>query len=361
MTEALLTSSAPVFEVEGAVKGELARDLVRLEITETTAGLKYLSARFLAQGPQSGAAQETLLYLDGSIIDFGKKLDVSIGPGADARTVFKGLISGLEVDFREGREPEVALFAEDKLMKLRMTHRMKTYLQVTDAQIAEAIAAEHGLSSEADAEGPTYDVVQQWNMSDLAFLRERARLIQAEIWLQDETLHFKTRDKRTATEITLVQGNHIIELQARADLAHQRAKIKVSGYDATDRAAIEEEAGSDAIQAEITSGRTGVDILQQAFGERISHRVREMPVNTGEARAWARAEMLRRSRGFVTVVATTRGTPDMVVGSRLTLERVGQPFNGSGYYVTGISQTYDLTDGHRTRFVAERATVEESQ
>ena len=40
MTEALLTYAGPVFEVEGDVKGELARDIVRLEIEETTAGLR---------------------------------------------------------------------------------------------------------------------------------------------------------------------------------------------------------------------------------------------------------------------------------------------------------------------------------
>nr|MBA3441625.1 hypothetical protein [Pyrinomonadaceae bacterium] len=206
MTEALFTSSAPVFEVEGETKGELARDLLRLEIGETTAGLKTLCARFLAHGPRADWPQETQLYLDGALLDFGKQVNVSIGPGGEARNLFRGFISGLEAVFQESHEPEVVLFAEDKLMKLRMTHRMKTYENMTDAEIAESIASEHGLAAQVDADGPTYDVVQQWNMSDLAFLRERAGLIQAEVWFESDALHFKTRDKRTATELTLVQG-----------------------------------------------------------------------------------------------------------------------------------------------------------
>ena len=36
-------------------------------------------------------------------------------------------------------------------------------------------------------------------MSDLAFLRERARQVRAEVWFADDKLHFKSRDKRTAT------------------------------------------------------------------------------------------------------------------------------------------------------------------
>jgi phage protein D len=357
MTEPLFASAAPVFLVDGQVKGELARDLVRLDIDEDTGGMKRLSARFVAQGPVPGATDEGLLYLDGRVFDFGKSLEVSIGPTQVARTVFKGVVSALEAVFREGSEPEVLVFAEDKLMQLRMTRRMKTYEHQSDADIARAIAGEHGLAVEADAEGPTYDRVQQWNQSDLAFLRERARSIRAEVWISDDTLHFTTRDKRAGTELTLVRGNRLLSLDARADLAHQRTKVKVSGYDAAARDQIDEEAGGDAIQAEIAGGRTGPDILNQAFGERVSYRVREVPLVSGEATDWARAEMLRRARAFVRVHGVTDGSPDMTVGSKVRLERVGQPFEGGGYYVTEVCHTYDLTDGFRTRFVAERPTV----
>ena len=112
-------------------------------------------------------------------------------------------------------------------------------------------------------------------------------------------------------------------------------------------------------RARPTGGRTGPAILEQAFGERISYRVREVPLVDAEARAWARAEMLRRARAFVTVCGVTRGSPDMVIGSIVRLERVGHPFDGDGYYVTHVRHTYDTTSGHRTRFTAERPTIQE--
>jgi len=358
MTEALLTYAGPVFEIDDDVKGELARDIVRLEIEETTAGLKTMTAYLVAQGRANGSGEQQQLYLDGSVVDFGKKISVVLGATPAAHKVFSGWISGLEANFQEGKDPEVVVFAEDKLMKLRMTRRMKTYENMSDADIASAIASEHGLTPSVDADGPTYDVVQQWNQSDLAFLRERAREIQAEIWIEDETLHFKSRSKRTATELTLVQGNHLVSVRARADLAHQRTKVKVSGYDAAQREQIDEEAGGDAIQADVSEGLTGPSVLERAFGERVSYRVREAPLKSGEASDRARAEMLRRARGFVTVIATTRGSADMVVGSKLKLEGTGRPFEGSGYYVTRVCHTYDST-GFRTHFEAERATIQE--
>jgi phage protein D len=348
-----------VFKVGGQVKGELARDAVRLEVEEGTEGLRTLTLRLTAVGPRGGEAAQRLLYLDGAVVDFGRSLEVSIGPAASARTIFQGTVSGLEADFAQGKPPEVVVFAEDTLMRLRMTRRLRTYENVSDADIARRIASEHGLSADAQADGPTYDVVQQWNMSDLAFLRERARLLQAEVWVVEDTLHFKTRGDRGATAITLVLGNQLLQAELRADLAHQRSRVRVSGYDADARDVVDEETGGDAIQAEVSAGRTGPAVLRQALGERVSYLVREVPLAAAEARAWARAEMLRRARAFVTVVGTTDGTPDMVVGSQLTLQRVGRPFEGGGYYVTRVRHTYDLQDGHRTHFEAERPTVTE--
>lgn len=356
MTEPILYSAEPVFEVDGRVRGELARDLLRLEVEQTTEGLKTLVAH-LAGTPPHPESDAPELYLDGSVVDFGRALDVALGPSGAARTVFRGRVSALEAAFTEGGEPRVTLFAEDRLMELRATRRMRSYPRSSDADVAREVAAAHGLNSRVDADGPTYDVVQQWNQSDLAFLRERAAMIQAEVWVDGDALCFQSRTARAGTAIPLVQGNQLLAVSLRADLAHQRTAVRVSGYDAAAREAIDEEEDGSAVLAEATGGRTGPQVLRTAFGARVSHRVRDVPLAAAEARGWARAELLRRARGFVTATGTTNGTPEMVVGSRLELERVGRPFNGGGYYVTRVLHSWDREDGFRTRFEAERATV----
>lgn len=361
MDSSLLSSSAPVFLLDGERQGRLSTALVRLEIDEDLHGMKRLSARFTAWGRASERdSEEQELYLDGRVFDFGKRLEVSIGPADLARTVFKGAISAIEAEYREGCEPEALVFAEDKLMELRLTHRFKTYENVTDADIARQIANEHGLASDVAADGPPHDVVQQWNVSDLAFLRERARLIQAEVWVNDSTLSFKTRDQRSGTEVTLVQGNHLLRLQARADLAHQRTSVVVTGYDVSERDKIDESADAKAIQSEAGAGRHGPAVLKDAFGAFATMRGREVPLRADAAQAFARAEMQRRARSFVRITGLTRGTPDLMVGGKVTLQRVAQPFAGGGYYVTRVMHTYDLDDGHRTLFAAERPTVAQS-
>jgi phage protein D len=253
----------------------------------------------------------------------------------------------------------VLVLAEDALMKLRMTRRMHSYTNVTDGDIADTIAREHGLQSDVNVDGPRYDVVQQLNQSDLAFLRERARLVQAELWCTGQTLHFSSRPRRPGTNLTLVQGADLLSARLCADLAHQRTEVVITGYDASAKAVIDQRAGPDTINAEISGGRTGPQIVQRALGDATSFRVREAALTTDEAQAWARAEMLRRSRRFVTVSGLTRGSPDMVVGSRLTLASVGDPFDGNGYYATRVRHTFDQTAGLRTHFEADRSTLNE--
>lgn len=356
----LFAGVAPVFTVDGTVRGELARDLVRLEIESTTRGLDTLSLRLVAVGPDAGGEAAAQLYLDGRILDFGRRLEVSIGPGAAPATVFRGSISAIEAAFAEGRAPEVVVRAEDRLMALRLTQRRTTYRDQGDADIARRIAGEHGLTADVDADGPTYDLVQQWNQTDLAFLRERAALLQADLWADGDTLGFKTRDRRSGTRLTLVQGNDLVEAHCRADLAFQATAVRVAGYDASARELIEEEADAAALAAEaatVPGGSTGAAVLERAVAARPWVRVQDAPLTTGEARAWSRAEMQRRGRAFVSVSGLTRGHPTLRVGSVLRLERVGAPFEGDGYYVTRTLHTYDLVDGYRTRFEAERAAL----
>ncbi len=361
MTEEFFASTAPVFKVDGSVVGELARDTRRLEITEANDGLRTLRVWLTGLSATDSGADEQLGYLDGRLVSFGSRLEVSIGPPDHDRAVFDGKVSGIEVSWSETSDPLIVLFAEDVLMDLRMTRRMRTYEQMSDADIARAIAGEHGLSATADASGPTYDVVQQWNVSDLAFLRERADRIGAEVWAQGDTLYFQRRTQRSAPDVpTLVRGADLLDVEARADLSHQRTEVAVSGYDAHQVESAKGTAGPSALGAEARGGRTGPDTLRRAFGERGTYLVLEAPLKRTEADDWAKAEMLRRARRFVTVSGVTSGSPSMTVGSRVTLDRVGTPFDGGEYYVTAVRHTYDLTQGFRTSFEAERPFIQGS-
>lgn len=361
MTEAPLAVAAPVFTLDGEPAAELSRDCIDLEICEGTGGLRRLEARFVAVGAGASSPEQGLLHLDGGRLGLGRTLKVAVGPDQRQRFVFEGAVSAVELILGDGDPPVVVLLAEDPLMRLRMTRRMRTYVDVSDADVASELARLHGLQADvdADADGATYDVLHQLNQSDLAFLRERARLARAELWCTGRTLHFRSRTRRQAPAVTLVRGADLLEVRLVADLADQRSEVAVTGYDAEQREVIDERAGPDVVEAETSGGRTGARLVSSALGESATLRVREAALTAEEARGWARAEMLGRARRFVVARGTTNGTPDLVVGGRLTLAGVGEPFEGDGYVVTDLRHRFDLRRGFRTRFEAERPTVNE--
>lgn len=355
--QALLANLRPSFSVDGQVQAALARDLVRLQLDEDLHGMMQLQVRFIASGPRPGEAQEGLIWLDGRVIDFGKLLSVAIGDGQGQSSLFGGKVSALELTMGDASDPELLCLAEDPLMDLRLTRRSRTYENVTDADLVRAIAAEHGLQAQTDLDGPSWPMVQQWNQSDLAFLRERTRRLAAELWVADNTLHVASRDRRPGSQLTLVKGDTLREVRLRADLAHQRSFVAVGGFDEVDQDAIDEQAGAEVMAGEAQGGLHGGTVLGLVFGERGSRRVLDVPLDDAQAQALARAALQQRVRRFVTVRGVSSGHAELRVGSRLRLERVSPLFEGDGYYVTRTSHRYDLTGGYRTHFEAERAWI----
>ena len=354
------TTDAPVVLIDDEAKGELGRDLRRLDVEEDIMGLRTLVARFHGDAPDSDGSAEELAYLDGDIIDLGRRISVVIGPPGDSRTIFTGTISAIEAGFDEGDAPTVSVYAEDALMRLRYRQRTATWTDMSDADIVAAIAADHGLGSQTDVDGPTYPIVQQAEESDLAFIRNRAMRVNAEIWVDGgDVLHFVERERRPGVELVLTQGNDLLSATARVDLAHQRSEVTFRGWDDSRVEQISESAGADVIAAEVAGGRTGPDVVGEVFSESTLSRSRRDILSADRGRHYAEAEMRRRARSFVTVEGTTNGTPDLIPGAKLDLRRVGAPFNGPGYRVTWMHHGYDLSSGHRTDFRAERPALGE--
>jgi hypothetical protein len=64
--------------------------------------------------------------------------------------------------------------------------------------------------------------------------------------------------------------------------------------------------------------------------------------------------MVKKAREFVTVTGIASGWPDIYLGTILRLQHIGASFSGDGYHVTRIGHTFDLEQGLRSTFTAER-------
>lgn len=355
MTAPTYYVSRPVVVLGGQINDALSTDILTLLVEETTEGLFRCEATFNNFGAHGGDAD--YLYFGRDILDFGKDFAIKVGPGDEARQVFKGRISALEAEYPSGGGGLLVALAEDRLQDLRMTRRTRTFDDVSDEDVMQQIADEHSLDTDISIDGPTYKVLAQVNQSDLAFLRERARSVNAELWVEDKKLFAHTRTDRASSlgdPIDMAYGVNLLSFSVRADLAHQCTELGVAGWDVAAKEAIEETADESVISAELNDGESsGSSILQQAFAERKERIVHMTPFTNEEARAFAQSRYRERARYFITGTGVADGDARVRVGTTLRIGGLGSLFNGK-YYVSRVRHTYDGTYGFRTEFEVER-------
>ena len=348
--------STPRVLVAGQPQPGLSADVISVLVEETVEGLYRCEARIYNYGLQANSGR--YLYLGRDIIDFGADFAVHMGQDDRASQVFNGRISAIEAEYPSGGGGLLTVLAEDRLQGLRMTRRTRTFEETSDADVIRQIAAEHSLEPQVSLpESPVHKVLAQVNQSDLAFIRERARSLNAELWVEDRSLFVKARTDRMDTVIILAYEDNLISFSVRADLAHQCTQVGVAGWNVAAKDAIEVEATENAIRAELSDNDiSGSSILQQAFGERQERIVHTVPLADEEARGIAAARYCERARRFVTGTGITDGDARIRVGSVVKLEGLGNLFNGN-YYVSRVRHSYDGTYGFRTTFDVERPGI----
>ncbi len=353
----LLVSARPVISVDGEESDALGQDVIRLETREGGEGVAELEAVFLNFGAAQPGQAPGFVHFDRRRLDFGKRITVAFTTTGQAETVFEGSISAIGALYPEQRPPELTVMAEDALARLRLRRRGRSFEDASDADILRRIAEDAGLRAEIDAPGPTHAGRAQLGGSELALLRERAEALDARLLLREGRLSVTARPSGERP-IPLSRLNELIRFEVRADLAEQRSAVRVHGWDVAGKQGIHEEAGADAARAAAEAGgRTGAEILREAWGESPEDLHLELPATAEEARSLATARMKARARRFLRGHGVTRGTPRLRPGARVELLDLGPWFSGI-YEVTMARHLFDQASGYRTEFEACRAALE---
>ncbi|MBZ4417845.1 phage late control D family protein [Myxococcus sp. RHSTA-1-4] len=348
-TDTRLRVARPTLRVDGQEQATLASGLMELSIVETAQGLYRCEATFGNWGPKEG--ETGFLYFDRALLDFGKAFEVRLGT---ADVLFEGRITGLEADYPESAPPTLTVLAEDRLQDLRMTRRTATYADVSDADVLRQVASKHGLTAEVDVQGPTHKVLAQVNQSDLAFLRERCRAVDVELWVEGRTLKAKKRGARATGEAPkLGRGNELMAFTVLADLANQRSSVTVSGWSVQDKDAVSHEAGPSVLGAELDGDESGASLLSSKLAERKEAVVHTVPLGSQEAQARAEGLFRQMARRFVVGRGTAQTDARLRVGARVELTGLGPLFSGK-YHLAEVKHLFDGARGLRTEFIAER-------
>jgi phage protein D len=349
-----LNSGRPTVAIDGQVASDLAAALVALEVRDRLDGLAQAQLAFGNWGTRDGAPGYTLFGRDR--LEFGKALEIQLGNDR----LFSGRVMALQARFPKAGvgEAELVVQVEDRLQDLRMKRRSRSFEQASLADAARRIASDHGLTAEVDVDSPTLPLLAQVNQSDLAFLREQARRCEAEVWLDGTTLHLAARQRRGGGAApSLDYGGRLLGFDVRADLALQRTELSVAGWSVADKQAIRETASAASLLgSETGDGEAGAALLQQKVGARPDTVAHLHPGSADEARQLAEAWLRQINRRFVVGHGTAQPDARLRCGARVELTGLGPLFSG-GYALTEVTHRFDMAEGLRTEFVAERPWI----
>jgi len=228
----IIADTRPVIEVDGMQHDMIASLLTSMEMRETTGGLAAVELRFDNTAEHDGVGVDFAFeYAETDLLALGAGLRVLVGAADDPMEIFRGRISAVELVVPENGQPELCVHAEDALMVLRMNRRSRSFGDQPVRDIVTAIARDAGLTPVVTGLTEMEREQRQRNESDLAFLRRLLAVYDADLQVVGTELHVSPREQVDRGAVSLTLGGLLLSLRVVADLAHQRARVTVSGFD----------------------------------------------------------------------------------------------------------------------------------
>ncbi len=237
-----------------------------------------------------------------------------------------------------------------------------TYQQVTASDVARTVAQRAGLQAGTIQPSSTvHPHLSQGGVSDWQFLSALAREIGYEVTVRKGKLDFRPPAKAAdappaRTEpgagvdpgpLVLQQGSNLLRLRASVTSADQVSKVQVRGWDVATKKALVAESPARTTSAHL-SATTPAD-LAKAVGDR-TYVATDVPFGTqAEVDAAASALSDHLAGAFAEMEGTARGDPRLRAGTSVTVDSLGEPFDGR-YVVTTTRHTWEAATGYVTHF-----------
>lgn len=288
-----------------------------------------------------------LRWIDDDTFSIGTSVEIASRSGNSEVTLLKGEITAIEPRMNSTLGPTVLLRGYDKAHRLNRDRKTRSFLQMTDSDIAGRIAQDAGLRIQSDSTQQVHEHVIQDNQTDWEFLVSRARRVGFRVYVEDDTLHFKQLPSSSA-QVTLEWAADLLEFNARLTTAQQVSEVMVHGWDPANQEQIVGRASQPNDTPQIGQNQQGPAVAQQAFGQAREIIVDRPVVTQAEADALAQAICDELGQGFVEADCVCLGNPAVQAGALVSLQGLGTRFSGT-YRVMHALHRYDAT-GYRTEF-----------
>jgi uncharacterized protein involved in type VI secretion and phage assembly len=288
-------------------------------------------------------------WTDSSTLKVGKKVEISVRGDNGRIKLMSGEITSKETSFRPGIGAVVAIRGYDQAHRLNRGRQTRSFIQVTDSDIATKIARELKLKMQIDSTREVYKYVLQDNQTNLEFLQNRAEHIGFRLFVEDNTLFFQSKPVNGGQPPVLEMGVNLVEFNARLTTSQQSSEIEVRAWDPDSKREIIGRANRAQDVPQIGEMRQGGQIAESAFGNAGKQVIVDRNVATqAEADALAQSLCEEMAGNFIQVDGVCTGNPAVMAGTMAELKGLSKEFSGR-YRIAHATHRYDIK-GYVTRF-----------
>lgn len=269
----------------------------------------------------------------------GKEIEITAGYHSEEETIFKGVVVKHNIKIRNGSS-YLIIECKDKAVKMTLGRKSKYFYESTDSDIIEELISNSGLTADVEATANSHQELVQYRASDWDFMVTRAQANGKLCFVDDGTIKVAKPDLSGETIETVAFGSSVHEFDGEIDARDQFSKITATSWSYTDQELVETEAEDPAINL---NGNLSASDLAAVFGIEDLQFKHGGNLTQEELQDWSNAkatfQQLAKTRGRVRL----QGIPKVKPGVLLTLEGVGNRFNGK-IYITGVR--HEIAEGN---------------
>jgi uncharacterized protein involved in type VI secretion and phage assembly len=290
-----------------------------------------------------------LRWADSDTFAVGKSVEISTRGDNGRVKLILGEITSVESRFASGAGATLLIRGYDQSHRLNRGKQTKTFVQMTDSDMANRIAREVGLNAEAEPTREVYEYVLQNNQTNLEFLQGRARRIGYRVLVEEGTLYFRPAPEEAPQVPVLEWGVNLNSIETRLTTCQQIKEVVVRSWSPNGKREIVGRATRTQEVPEVGETQQGGELAERAFGSAGTEVVVNRPVSTqAEADALAQSICDEIGGDFIQAEGTCGGNPNVQAGAMIELKGLSTRFSGR-YRVTHATHRYD-TNGYSTNF-----------
>ncbi len=304
-------------------------------------------------GDDTNPGQHTLFKIvSQDTFSIGKMVEILAGwQGSGVSSIVKGEITSVDLDATLDHAPLLTVRGYAKSHRLHRGRQSKSYLQMTDSDIASKVAQSAGLQISADTTSTVHDYVLQHNQTNWDFLKERAARIGFELFMDGSTLHFRKPQRGQTKGPDQTFGQNLLSLRVKVSASFQSDQVTVRAWDPISKQAIVGQATSGELAPTTGISGTGSSVASSAFSSNTTYVVNMPVTDQTEANNLAQAIFNDLDGTFIQAEGVSMGDASLKPGLTVSIKSVGSRLSGD-YYVTSTTHTINPSQGgYTTAFV----------